>query len=303
MKRRKRPPRLSEKRRAEIGVVGGTGLYAIEGLSDVREVRVATPFGRPSGAYVVGTLAGRRVAFLARHGRKHSLLPSEINFRANLYGFKKLGVRRLISVSAVGSMRHGVRPRDMVFPDQFLDRTHRRENTFFGGGVVAHISFDRPTCPVLRRHLHRTAKRLRFRGHEGGTYICIEGPQFSMLAESKLFQSWGASVIGMTNLPEARLAREAEMCYATVALATDYDCWKKGEAAVNVEQVIERLKRCVQNAKRLLAEALRAFPARWDCCCGSAMENAVLTAPEAVPAAARRRLRLLLPADFFTKRK
>lgn len=280
---------------ATSGILGGTGLYEIEGFKNKKEVRLRTPFGDPSGPYVVGTLGGRRVAFLARHGRGHRLLPAEVPYRANIFGFKKLGVERIISVNSVGSLREDIRPRDIVLPDQFFDRT-RRPSTFFGGGIVAHVSLGQPICPDLADLLYETAVGLGMRAHRGGTYICIDGPAFSTKAESLAYRSWGGDVIGMTAATEARLCREAEICYATLSLATDYDVWHETEAAVTVELILQNLSANIANAKTVITRALAALGAggRTGCDCGSALKNTIVTAPAAIPAATRKRLGLLV---------
>ncbi len=280
---------------AEIGILGGTGLYEIEGLSDVKEVRPATPFGDPSDAYVVGTLEGRRVAFLSRHGRGHLFLPGEVNYRANIYGFKALGVERLISINSVGSLRAEIRPQDFVFADQFIDRSRRR-STFFGDGAVAHVSFGRPVCPELSRALFETAAGLGFRAHRGGTYVCIEGPAFSSRAESLLHKSWGADVVGMTAATEAKLAREAELCFATMNLATDYDVWHSEEAPVTVEMIMENLRRNIGRAKDVVRRAVAGLPVERpaSCGCGEALRNTLVTRPDLIPAATKEALSLLL---------
>jgi 5'-methylthioadenosine phosphorylase len=279
---------------AEIGIIGGSGLYSMPGLAKVREVRVTTPFGKPSDAYVLGELEGRRVAFLARHGRGHVLLPTEVNFRANLYGLKKLGVERIISASAVGSLREDFEPLDMVIPAQFFDRTRGRISTFFGGGIVAHIGFADPFCPAMQETLAGACAASGVSFHRGGTYVCMEGPAFSTKAESNAYRAWGMDVIGMTNLPEAKLAREAEMCYATLAMVTDYDCWHPHHDAVTVDQVIEYLNRNVENAQNIIRAAVRTTPRARTCKCGSALAHAILTDRKKIPAAARKRLHLLV---------
>ncbi len=285
-----------------VGVIGGSGLYDIAGLSDVHEVQVETPFGAPSDAYVVGMLGGVRMIFLPRHGRGHRFLPSEVNYAANIYGMKKLGAEYILSVSAVGSLREHIRPGDVVLPDQFIDRTRGRRSTFFGQGLVGHVSFAEPICPALRASLRQAATpHVADRAlHYGGTYLVMEGPAFSTRAESHLYRSWGADIIGMTNLPEAKLAREAEICYATLALPTDYDCWKHDEEAVSVDAVVAVLQRNVSRARAIiasLAQTVAALPARADgahgCPCPSAARHAVMTAPDRVPAEARERLGLL----------
>jgi 5'-methylthioadenosine phosphorylase len=278
---------------AEVGIIGGSGLYDFPGLEKTRELRLRTPFGHPSAPYRLGVLEGRRVAFLARHGIGHRLLPSEINFRANVHGFRQLGVSRLVSASAVGSMKPEIEPLHLVVPDQMVDRTVSRPATFFGDGVVAHVALADPFCADLRQALSGAARRTGARTHEGGTYLCIEGPQFSTRAESRLYRSWGVDVIGMTNLPEARLAREAELCYATLALVTDYDCWHESGEDVTVEAVLSNLRRNAETAVRALRETVRELPAERRCACGSALSTALITQPP-FPPAARRRLGLLL---------
>ena len=279
---------------ARVGVIGGSGLYQMPGITGVESVRLETPFGSPSDAFRVGTLAGTRVAFLSRHGQGHRLLPSEIDYRANLYGFKMLGVERIISVSAVGSLREDIAPLDVVIPDQFIDRTRNRISTFFGGGLVAHVSFADPFCGELSRILGEAAVATGARVHHGGTYVCMEGPAFSTRAESHLYRSWGASVIGMTNLQEAKLAREAEICYATLAMATDYDCWHHEEEAVTVEAVIARLKQNAETARKTILGAIPGLPEPRTCPCAGALRNTLLTDPAAIPEEARRRLDLLV---------
>jgi len=285
---RKKP---AERVQASIGILGGTGLYEIEGFKAKREVRVRTPFGQPSDAYVVGTLDGRRVAFLARHGRGHRLLPAEVPYLANIFGFKKLGVERIISVNSVGSLREDIRPRDIVLADQFIDRT-RRPNTFFGDGIVAHVSLGQPVCAELAKALYDTAVTMGFRAHPGGAYLCIEGPAFSTKAESLAYRSWGADVIGMTSATEARLCREAEMCYATLSLATDYDVWHETEEPVTVELILQNLSYNIANAKAVIRRALPALAGEGAraCGCGSSLRNTIVTSPAAIPAATRKKL-------------
>jgi 5'-methylthioadenosine phosphorylase len=273
-----------------IGIVGGSGLYAMPGLTNAHEMRVRTPFGDPSDAFVVGTLEGQRVAFLARHGRGHRLLPSEINYRANIYAMKVLGVERILSVSAVGSLREDLPPLDFLIPDQFFDRTRLRIATFFGNGIVAHVGFDKPICPQLSGWLGEACERAGVKVHRGGTYVCMEGPQFSTLAESHTYRQLRFDVIGMTNLTEAKLAREAEICYSTVAMITDYDCWHPHHDAVTVSEVINNLNRNTENVQRVIREAVRALPATRECRCGSALAHAILTDRKLIPAAAKRRL-------------
>ncbi|MFO7958273.1 MAG: S-methyl-5'-thioadenosine phosphorylase [Candidatus Brocadiia bacterium] len=272
------------------GVIGGSGLYSMPGLNVMDEVSVETPFGDPSDKYVIGELAGRRVVFLPRHGRQHGILPSELNFRANIYGFKKLGVDRIVSVSAVGSMKENIEPLHIVLPDQFIDRTRSRVETFFGDGVVAHVSLADPVCGELRAALRQAAEAAGATVWPEGTYICIEGPTFSTRAESELYRSWGVDVIGMTNVPEAKLAREGEICYATCALVTDYDCWHEAEEAVSGEMVLENLKKNVQTAQRILTELMSVLPKARSCECGSALARSLVTQPDQMPAETRKRL-------------
>ena len=279
---------------AEIGIIGGSGLYHLPGIERVREVRLATPFGKPSDVYVLGNLEGRRVAFLSRHGRGHTLLPSEVNSRANIYGFKKLGVERIISVSAVGSLQEDYRPMDMALPAQFFDRTRQRASTFFGDGLVVHISFDTPVCPTVVETLAGACKEVGVRCHLGSTYVCMEGPAFSTKAESNVYRSWGMDLIGMTSLPEAKLAREAEMCYAILAMVTDYDCWHPHHDAVTVNMVLEYLSHNVENSKRILLNAVRAMPQQRNCNCASALAHAILTDRHRISPRARKRLSLLV---------
>jgi 5'-methylthioadenosine phosphorylase len=279
---------------AEIGIIGGSGLYKMAGIERVREVRVATPFGKPSDAYILGVLEGRKVAFLARHGRGHLLMPTEINFRANIYGMKKLGVEQIISASAVGSLREDLRPLDMMLPSQFFDRTRHRVSTFFGGGLVAHISFADPVCPNVVKALRAACKASQVHCHEGGTYLCMGGPAFSTKAESNLYRSWGMDVIGMTNLQEAKLAREAEICYATLAMVTDYDCWHPEHDAVTVSQVVEYLTKNAENAQKIIRTAVRELPWERSCKCGSALAHAILTDRKKISPRARRKLALLV---------
>ena len=280
--------------KAEIGIIGGSGLYQMPGLRRAREARVATPFGKPSDAFVLGELEGRRVAFLARHGRGHILLPSELNYRANIYGLKKLGVERIIAISAVGSLREDYKPLDMALPAQFFDRTRGRLSTFFGNGIVAHIGFADPICQSLQGVLAQACERAGARFHLGGTYVCMEGPAFSTKAESNAYRAWGMDMIGMTNLQEAKLAREAEICYATLAMVTDYDCWHPSHDAVTVEQVIEYLNKNVETAQNVVRLALRALDPERSCKCGSALAHAILTDPRKVPVRSKKKLALLI---------
>jgi 5'-methylthioadenosine phosphorylase len=274
----------------QIGVIGGSGLYDMAELTDREERRVETPFGEPSGPYVIGTLRGRRVAFLARHGAGHRLLPSELNFRANIYGFKTLGVEWILSASAVGSLREDYAPLHLVIPDQFFDRTRGRISTFFGRGLAAHVAFAHPVCPKLASVAFGAAQKAGATVHQGGTYVCMEGPQFSTLAESKLYRSWGMDIIGMTNLQEAKLAREAEICYTTIALVTDYDCWHPAHDQVTVDIVIATLTQNAKTAQQVIANAVEQLPIERTCECATALATALITRPEAVPAATKREL-------------
>ncbi|HUJ78887.1 MAG TPA: S-methyl-5'-thioadenosine phosphorylase [Nitrospiria bacterium] len=278
---------------ATIGVIGGSGLYQIESLRQLREVRVRTPFGAPSDAYLVGELSGVKIAFLSRHGRGHRLMPTEINYRANLFGLKQLGVRQVISVSAVGSMKESRHPGEIVIPDQFIDLTKQRVSTFLGRGVVGHVGFGDPVCPELAARLEEAGGRIGATVHRGGTYVCIEGPQFSTRAESDLYRSWGVDVIGMTNATEAKLAREAQLCYATVALITDYDCWHQTVEPVTVEAILQLLHLNAELAKRLIAEAVPKIPEVRACACGSALRDAIVTRPDAITAETGRLLAVL----------
>ena len=277
-----------------IGVIGGSGLYDIEGLEDVEEVALSTPFGKPSDAYVRGRLGGVSMVFLPRHGRGHRILPSEINFRANIWGLKQLGVTRVLSISAVGSMREDIVPGDFVVIDQFIDRTRHRIDTFFGEGVAAHVMFADPVCGHVRKVLLDAASEAGIKAHDGGTYLNMEGPQFSTRAESRLYRAWGVDVIGMTNLQEAKLAREAELCYATVAMATDFDCWHQEHDDVTVEAVIATMQANVGRARDLIARAVALMPAERTCVCHEALRFAIMTAPDRIDSEARTRLGLLI---------
>lgn len=279
---------------AEIGIIGGSGLYSMPGLTNVHEERVATPFGDPSDAFVLGELEGRKVAFLARHGRGHRLLPSELNFRANIYAMKKLGIERILSMSAVGSLKEEHAPGHFVIPDQFIDRTFARIATFFGEGIVGHVGFGDPVCTTVARTISEACKAESVTAKPKGNYVCMEGPQFSTRAESNLYRSWGADVIGMTNLQEAKLAREAEICYATAAMVTDYDCWREGHDEVSVEQIVAVLNQNASNACRVVRTAVAAMPSERNCACKSALRYAVLTSRDAIPASTREKLDLLL---------
>ena len=285
-----------------VGVIGGSGLYDIEGLKSVRRVQVRTPFGSPSDAITVGTLDGVAVAFLSRHGRGHRLNPSEINYRANIYALKSLGVTRVISVSAVGSMKESIRPGDIVMPDQFIDLTKRRASTFFEGGMVAHVAFGEPICSHLALASATAGQRVGATLHRGGTYLCMEGPQFSTKAESRLYRQWGVDVIGMTNMPEAKLAREAELCYATMALVTDYDCWHETEEAVTVEAILDTLHKNVALAKRIVQAVMPSLAECRACACGQALDNAIVTDRRVVSAAAKKKLSLLTCRAFARKK-
>jgi 5'-methylthioadenosine phosphorylase len=281
-----------------IGILGGSGLYAMPGFEAHEDAVIETPWGLPSDPYVVGTLAGREVAFLARHGRGHRISPSELNFRANIYGFKQLGVERIISLSAVGSLKAEHKPLDFVIPDQFFDRTRGRVSTFFGEGLVAHISFADPVCPQLSEVVQEACGKAGVAAKRGGTYLCMEGPAFSTRAESNVYRSWGMDVIGMTNLQEAKLAREAEICYVSVAMVTDYDCWHEEHDAVTVSDIIANLTKNAENACKVVANAVSAMPAARECKCGSALRHALITDPKAVPEATRKKLELLVGKYF-----
>jgi 5'-methylthioadenosine phosphorylase len=284
---------------AEIGIIGGSGLYSMPGLSNLRETTVETPFGAPSDSFVLGEMEGRKVVFLARHGRGHRLLPSELNFRANIYALKSLGVERILSVSAVGSLKQEHKPTDFVIPDQFIDRTFHRESTFFGDGVVGHVAFGDPVCPVVAEAAAQACESTEVEGKRGGVYVCMEGPQFSTKAESNLYRSWGADVIGMTNLQEAKLAREAEICYATVAMVTDYDCWHPEHDAVTVDQIVAVLHQNAANAAKVVRAAVAALPTgERKCGCATAAKYAILTQRDQIPAAIKEKLRLLYGKYF-----
>ena len=276
-----------------IGIIGGSGLYNMPGLEKSRELRVKTPFGNPSDAIVVGTLEGKRVAFLSRHARGHRLTPTEINYRANIHAMKQLGAERIISVSAVGSLQEELKPLDFLIPDQFYDRTRHRVSTFFGDGVVAHVGFGNPVCGQLAGTLGAACDSAKVRVHRGGTYINMEGPQFSTLAESNVYRQLHFQVIGMTNLTEAKLAREAEICYATVAMITDYDCWHPQHASVTLEEIISNLNKNAENAQNVIREAVRNMPAERSCKCGRALAHAIVTDSSMIPAAARKRLAVI----------
>ena len=277
-----------------LGVIGGSGLYEMEGLRKVRRVKVRTPFGEPSDSLVVGELEGRTLAFLPRHGRGHRIPPHRINFRANIYALKKIGARWILSISAVGSMREKIRPGDIVVVDQFYDHTRQRTNTFFSDGIVGHIPFADPVCPGLAGVAWKAARKAARRVHRGGTYLCMEGPAFSTRAESRIFRKWGVDVIGMTNMPEAKLAREAELCYATLALATDYDCWHESEEDVSIEAILDLLRRNVETSKRIVREAARLLPGKEGCGCGESLKHALITDRKRIPSSSRKALSLLI---------
>jgi len=281
----------------KIGIIGGSGLYQMPELSNVEEINIDTPFGKPSDAFIVGTLEGQRVAFLPRHGRGHRFTPTELPFRANIYGMKLLGVERILSASAVGSLQEQYAPLDMVIPDQFFDRTRARaqESTFFGEGIVGHVAFAHPICGELADVLEKSCGSVDVKSHRGGTYICMEGPAFSTKAESEVYRSWGMDVIGMTNLQEAKLAREAEICYATLALVTDYDCWHPGHDAVTVETVVEYLNKNVRNAQNIMRVAIKSLgDSPRTCKCDAALKHAIFTAPELWPVATTTKLEAII---------
>src|SRR6266705_1510618 len=293
-KKADRPKIAKSAARAAIGIIGGSGLYSMSGLTNTREVRVKTPFGEPSDAIVLGTLEGKRVAFLARHGRRHRILPGEINYRANMYAMKILGVERIISVSAVGSLREDLRPGEFLVPDQFFDRTKNRAATFFGEGMVAHVAFAHPTCGQVSGILADACVHEAVKVHRRGTYVCIEGPQFSTLAEAEVNRKLGFEVIGMTNVTEARLAREAEICYATIAMITDYDCWHPEHETVTASQIIATLVQNAENAQKVLRTAVRELPAERSCKCGSALQHSLVTDLKIVPKETKKRLAAII---------
>lgn len=276
--------------KVKVGIIGGSGLYDMPGLTARTEIKVDTPFGSPSDAMVIGSLAGKRIAFLARHGRGHRYMPSELNFRANIYAMKLLGVERILSVSAVGSLKEEIAPLDIVLPDQFLDRTRGRISTFFGGGLVAHIAFGDPVCPDLLGQVHRASRKAGIPAKKGGTYVCMEGPAFSTRAESNLYRSWGMDVIGMTNLQEAKLAREAEICYVTIALVTDFDCWHESHETVSADMIIGNLQKNCQAAQSIIMQTVRDLQEKRDCQCGEALKYALITDKSMIPGETRSRL-------------
>lgn len=279
----------------KIGIIGGSGLYEMDGLSDIKEIVIETPFGSPSAPLITGHLGDTEMVFLPRHGLGHTILPAEINFRANIYALKQLGVQRIMSISAVGSMKEEIKPGDMVIVDQFIDRTSGRPATFFGDGIVAHIPFAEPVCPELRQSFQASCQSLDINYHSQGTYLCINGPQFSTRAESNLYRQWNVDVIGMTNMPEARLAREAQICYATLALATDYDCWKDDHDDVSVDTVLEIIRQNVEKARKIIREMVLKIPPVTGCSCPHALENTILTHPDHITAATRKKLDAILP--------
>ncbi len=276
--------------KVQIGIIGGSGLYDMAEVSDRTDITVSTPFGEPSGPYLLGTLRGKRVAFLARHGAGHRISPSELNFRANIFGMKLLGVEYILSASAVGSLKEEYKPLDIVIPDQFIDRTRGRVSTFFAGGLVAHVGFAHPFCSILSGVAHESGAKAGATVHQGGTYVCMEGPQFSTLAESRLYRSWGADIIGMTNLQEAKLAREAEICYTTIALVTDYDCWHPDHDAVTVDMIIANLVQNARTAQQIIAGAVDRLPFVRTCECATALKHALITRPDVIPEQARKDL-------------
>jgi 5'-methylthioadenosine phosphorylase len=291
---KKKPTPAKASPMATLGIIGGSGLYSMTGLTDTREIHVKTPFGEPSDAIVLGMLEGKRVAFLARHGRGHRILPSEINFRANVYAMKQLGVQRIISVSAVGSLQEDLRPGEFLVPDQFFDRTKLRVSTFFGDGLVAHVTFDKPTCTQASAVLADASVHCGVKVHRRGTYVCIEGPQFSTLAEAHVHRQLRFEVIGMTNVTEAKLAREAEICYAAIAMITDYDCWHPDHESVTGAQIMQTLGQNADNAQRVLREAVRAMPAERKCKCGSALRHSLITDMKLVPPATKKKLAAII---------
>lgn len=280
--------------KVEIGIIGGSGLYKIEGLKNIKCISINTPFGKPSSQYVIGLLGGKTVAFLPRHDVGHKILPTELNYRANIYGFKKLGVERIIAVSAVGSLKENIAPLDIVIPHQFFDRTTKRSSTFFGDGIVAHVAFANPICIDLAQILHEAVTKTGIKVHWGGTYLNMEGPAFSTKAESMVYRQWGMDIIGMTNLAEAKLAREAEICYATIALVTDYDCWYPEHDSVTVEMVIQNLVKNSENAKKIIETALSKIPHNRTCKCEDALKDAIVTDRKTIPKKTKDNLKLII---------
>src|SRR5512137_1579006 len=294
--------RTAKQQQVTVGVIGGSGLYEMEGLTNVRTVKVTTPFGKPSDDYLIGTLHGVRVAFLPRHGRGHRIMPTDINYRANIYGMKKLGVERIISVSAVGSMKEDIKPGDIVVPDQFYDHTKHRRSTFFGNGIVAHVGMADPVCAGLCAVLMEGGNNVGATVHRGGTYLCMEGPQFSTRAESMTYREWNVDVIGMTNATEAKLAREAEICYSTIALATDYDCWHHSEEAVTVEAVLAVMKHNIETSKAMIRQAVQMLPEHPACGCNEALRNAIMTPAKLIPTKTKRDLAPIIGKYIKSKR-
>jgi 5'-methylthioadenosine phosphorylase len=283
-----------QKSAAEIGVIGGSGLYSMPGLTNAREIRLKTPFGDPSDAFMLGSLEGKRVAFLARHGHGHRILPTELNYRANIYAMKLLGVQRIISVSAVGSLLENLQPGQFLIPDQFFDNTKGRKSTFFGDGIAAHVTFDKPVCPQLSNALAEACRAASVPVHEEGTYINMEGPQFSTLAESHFYRAMKFSAVGMTNATEAKVAREAEICYSTIAMITDYDCWHPNHDSVTVEAIIATLNQNATNAQNVLRQAIKTMPADRTCKCANALKHAILTDPKVIPAKTKKKLAAII---------
>ncbi len=280
--------------KVKIGIIGGSGLYEMAELQEREEISLETPFGAPSDNIVLGSLRGKRVAFLARHGRGHRIMPSELNFRANIYALKSLGVERILSASAVGSLREDLAPLDIVLPDQFVDRTRGRISSFFGSGLVAHVAFADPVCPDLATQVQKGAEQAGIKVKRGGTYVCMEGPAFSTKAESRLYQSWGMDIIGMTNLQEAKLAREAEICYVTIALITDYDCWHASHESVSVDMIVGNLRLNSENAQKIILQTVQNMPNARSCGCGDAMKHALITDKALIPPEIRRNLKLIV---------
>jgi len=280
--------------KAKVAIIGGAGLYQMEGMTEIEELKLSTPFGKPSDAIVLGNLEGVRVAFLARHGKGHRISPSELPSKANIYALKSLGVERIVSVGAVGSLKEEIKPLDLVIPDQFIDRTRGRDSTFFTNGIVAHVAFAEPFCPVLSRILFEAAIKAGVEVHKGGVYLAMEGPQFSTKAESQLYRSWGADIVGMTALPEAKLAREAEICYARLAIVTDYDCWHPGHESVTADLIFANLQKGVDTARKVLKLAIPDIPRERDCPCATALKDAIATSPKYIPDKAKRDLALLI---------
>ncbi|MFH1867565.1 MAG: S-methyl-5'-thioadenosine phosphorylase [Candidatus Omnitrophota bacterium] len=278
-----------------VGIIGGSGLYEIDGLENIKWVKVKTPFGEPSDEYMTAELSGEKIVFLPRHGRGHCIMPTELNYPANIYGMKKLGVEMIISVSAVGSFKEEIKPMDILIPDQYVDRTNQgRKTTFFGNGIVAHISFAEPSCGVLADKIYETGKSLGLTMHLGGTYLNMEGPAFSTKAESNLYKSWGMDVIGMTNMPEARCAREAEICYVTMAMVTDYDCWHPDHSNVDVEMIIRNLFKNADNGKNILKEVIPKLPRKRGCACAIALKDSIITRPESIPEETKKKLDIII---------